>query len=190
MWTVSLGLDMLIYKRTEMQRRALFVLAAVCALLYLCHAAHFLMNPGFSIWDCIYTFCTLAVYPLFYWHICTLTQEHPDRRGLLILLLPSAVASIWALAAFVVGGQGGTVRLVTGLAVPLEVLAVCVLGMRRLMEFKYKVENGNLYYVELDHDKGWELWGAIVISGNQFELTEEEIEGSRKEVELKRYVRL
>ena len=57
-------------------------------------------------------------------------------------------------------------------------------------ELKYKVENGNLYYVELDHDKGWELWGAIVISGNQFELTEEEIEGSRKEVELKRYVRL
>ena len=43
-------------------------------------------------------------------------------------------------------------------------------------ELKYKVENGNLYYVELDHDKGWELWGAIVISGNQFELTEEETE--------------
>ncbi len=147
MWTVSLGLDMLIYKRTEMQRRALFVLAAVCALLYLCHAAHFLLNPGFSIWDCIYTFCTLAVYPLFYWHICTLTQERPDRRGLLILLLPSAAASIWALAAFVVGGQGGTVRLVTGLAVPLEVLAVCVLGMRRLMEFKYKVEN---FYADVE----------------------------------------
>ena len=57
-------------------------------------------------------------------------------------------------------------------------------------ELKYKVENGNLYYVELDHDKGWELWGAIVISGNQFELTEEETEGSYKQVKLKRYVRL
>ena len=32
-------------------------------------------------------------------------------------------------------------------SLPLEVLAVCVLGMRRLMEFKYKVEN---FYADVE----------------------------------------
>ena len=56
--------------------------------------------------------------------------------------------------------------------------------------FEYKIENGKLYMLELDHpEDGWEEAGTIVISGNTFELTSEDQKSSssRKEVKLKRY---
>jgi hypothetical protein len=56
--------------------------------------------------------------------------------------------------------------------------------------FEYKVENGKLYMLELDHpEDGWEDFGTINISGNTFELTSEDQKSSssRKEVKLKRY---
>ena len=59
--------------------------------------------------------------------------------------------------------------------------------------FEYKIENGKLYMLELDHPKdGWEEAGTIVISGNTFELTSEDQKSSsnRKEVKLKRYKKI
>jgi hypothetical protein len=56
--------------------------------------------------------------------------------------------------------------------------------------FEYKIENGKLYMLELDHPEGgWEEVGAIVFAGNTFELTSEDQKSSssRKEVKLKRY---
>ena len=56
--------------------------------------------------------------------------------------------------------------------------------------FEYKIENGKLYMLELDHpEDGWESFGTINISGNTFELTSEDQKSSssRKEVKLKRY---
>lgn len=54
----------------------------------------------------------------------------------------------------------------------------------------YKVENGQLYLLELDDrdTDGWESHGYIkFIDNNEFELTEEDIDGSRREIEVKRY---
>jgi len=59
--------------------------------------------------------------------------------------------------------------------------------------FEYKIENGKLYMLELDHpEDGWEEAGTIVISGNTFELTSEDQKSSsnRKEVKLKRYKKI
>ena len=59
--------------------------------------------------------------------------------------------------------------------------------------FEYKMENGKLYMLELDHpEDGWEEAGTIVISGNTFELTSEDQKSSsnRKEVKLKRYKKI
>ncbi len=56
--------------------------------------------------------------------------------------------------------------------------------------FEYKIENGKLYMLELDHPEGgWEEVGTIVFAGNTFELTSEDQKSSssRKEVKLKRY---
>jgi hypothetical protein len=59
-------------------------------------------------------------------------------------------------------------------------------------EFKYKVEGGYLYMLELDsHDtEGWEVWGKISINGNTLEIQEEEIDGNYKEVSTKRYKKI
>lgn len=58
--------------------------------------------------------------------------------------------------------------------------------------FYYKVENGHLFMKENNpRDKdGWEDVAAIKISGSTMELTEEEIEGDYKEVNLIRYKKL
>jgi hypothetical protein len=56
-------------------------------------------------------------------------------------------------------------------------------------EFKYKVEGGHLYMWELDDrdEDGWEDVGKITVSGNTFEMQEEEIDGNYKKVSTKRY---
>ena len=59
--------------------------------------------------------------------------------------------------------------------------------------FEYKIENGKLYMLELDHpEDGWESFGTINISGNTFELTSEsgKSTSTRKEVKLKRYKKI
>ena len=59
--------------------------------------------------------------------------------------------------------------------------------------FEYKIENGKLYMLELDHpEDGWESFGTINISGNTFELTSEsgKSTSTRKEVKLERYKKI
>ena len=58
--------------------------------------------------------------------------------------------------------------------------------------FEYKIENGKLYMLELDHPDEWEEVGTIIISGNTFELTSEsgKSTSTRKEVKLERYKKI
>ena len=57
--------------------------------------------------------------------------------------------------------------------------------------FNYKVENGHLYLLEINASDtdGWEDWGEITFSGEQFQLSREEIygNGQYKESEVRRY---
>lgn len=59
-------------------------------------------------------------------------------------------------------------------------------------ECKYKISNGYLYLMELDeNDKDdWEKWGKITISGNTFELYDEDIDKDFKEYETTRYKKI
>ena len=47
-------------------------------------------------------------------------------------------------------------------------------------DFKYQINNGHLYLLEVDEadTDGWEDWGKITISGNTFELSYEDYDGS------------
>lgn len=59
--------------------------------------------------------------------------------------------------------------------------------------FEYKIENGKLYLLELDHPDEWEDFGTINISGNQFELLQEggkKSSSTYKEVKLTRYQKI
>ena len=58
-------------------------------------------------------------------------------------------------------------------------------------EFKYKIEKGHLYIMEVDHSKdGYEDWGVISINGNTFKLSSEVIEGDEREVEIVEYKKI
>lgn len=61
--------------------------------------------------------------------------------------------------------------------------------------FEYKVENGKLYMLELDHpEDGWEDFGTINISGNTFELVSDKggksSSSTSKDVKLTRYQKI
>jgi len=55
------------YRAADPAKRLLTRFMLVCAMLYFSHAAYFNKNVQlFSIVESIYTFCTLAGYPLYY----------------------------------------------------------------------------------------------------------------------------
>ena len=61
--------------------------------------------------------------------------------------------------------------------------------------FEYKIENGKLYMLELDHpEDGWEDFGTINISGNTFELVSDKggksSSSTSKDVKLTRYQKI
>ena len=61
----------------------------------------------------------------------------------------------------------------------------------RSIPYKYNVENGHLYMLNLDYEDtdAWEDWGTIIISGDQFELSREGFcnGGEEKELEITRF---
>lgn len=59
-------------------------------------------------------------------------------------------------------------------------------------DFKYKISGGKLFIMSTnDRDTdGWEDMGQITITGNTFELSYEEIDGSRKYIEVARYKKI
>ena len=55
--------------------------------------------------------------------------------------------------------------------------------------FEYKIENGHIYFHELDDadTDGWEDGGKIKISGKVLELTEEEVSSNYKDTRILKY---
>ena len=85
-WSVILGLEL---KDGRRPVQVLWYFAIACTLLYFCHSLHFSrIVPAEPRWSqSLYLACNLAVYPLFYLYIRSLTNAGVQKR-LLPLLLP------------------------------------------------------------------------------------------------------
>jgi AraC-like DNA-binding protein len=77
------------------------IFMSIAFLVYLSHAIFFQQNLRiYQLFDPIYVFSSLAVYPLYYWYIKLLTVETSYKRYNLWYLLPAAVFSIATLITY------------------------------------------------------------------------------------------
>ncbi|MFV0268116.1 MAG: helix-turn-helix transcriptional regulator [Draconibacterium sp.] len=76
-----------------------FMLAAF--LLYLCHAIFFRGSPeAYLLFDPLYSFVSLSVYPLYYWYIKLLSIETDYKWYNLRMLLPAAILFCCSVGAY------------------------------------------------------------------------------------------
>ncbi|MGM0620953.1 MAG: helix-turn-helix transcriptional regulator [Bacteroidota bacterium] len=78
----------------------------VAFLLYLSHTLFFKQEFGaYLVMDPVYTFASLAVYPMYYWYIRLLTVEPTLKYQNLLLLLPAFMVSVATLLVYVLMGE-------------------------------------------------------------------------------------
>ena len=126
------------YRHTYAAQKLLMVFAAVCTLLYLCHAIYF-KNEGRPtyIMEGIYTFCTLAVYPLYYLYIHRLTSNKPLRAVCYTILLPAAILCMLRFAF----PSSDAIVLVAKILNVMQIIIVLTMGLKRLNKFQKQVNN-------------------------------------------------
>lgn len=94
-WTVLFLLD---YHSLYSPQKVFLVYLVVCTLLYLSHALFFnRIVSAFKLMEGIYAFCTIAVYPLFYLYITSLTNEMAVTKKRLWVLTPAVVIGLSAI---------------------------------------------------------------------------------------------
>ena len=90
-WAIVL---LLTRKENNPAKFFLGIFMSVAFLVYISHAAFFQQDlTTYQLFDPIYVFASLAVYPLYYWYIKLLTVETSYKRANLWYLLPAAVFS-------------------------------------------------------------------------------------------------
>lgn len=138
-WTVILLLD---YKESGRARKFLTLFSLTCCILYLAHAVHFVRGKTETDWvDCVYTFCHLAVYPLYYIYIRILTDASKVRWKEYWVLLPAFGIALAEGVVVLAGREPVWILRLSDLVFPLEILLVFVFGYRRLRRFNRDMEN-------------------------------------------------
>ncbi len=97
-WAIIL---LLTKKENNPAKFFLGIFMVVAFFVYLSHAVFFQQYlPAYQLFDPIYVFSTLAVYPLYYWYIKLLTIETEYKWRNLWLLFPAAIFSIATLVTY------------------------------------------------------------------------------------------
>lgn len=122
------------YRKLDEAKRMLTGYIATCVVLYFCHALFFTVGLSYEM-ECVWTLCSLSVYPLFYGYLCRLTSSEYTLRQLLPLLLPGAVV---ALAKYIFPNAG--MDLVRLPLFAIQAVCVCYLGLRRLKKFDHRLQ--------------------------------------------------
>lgn len=147
MWTVLLLLDgrKLGWKSG---RGPLCLFSAACTLLYLCHAIHFIDNPGPYSWiDVLYSGLNLTVYPLFFLYLRSVADIKGIRPADWLLLIPAAGVLVYASYVYIQGGRTDTVLLCNKIIFPLTVVFTLVFGEILLARYDKAVRN---FYAETE----------------------------------------
>lgn len=106
----------------------------VCSVLYVCHGLFFTVGLPYEM-ECLWTLCSLSVYPLFYGYLCRLTDHTYSFRHLWPWLIPGLLVAVGKYAF----PHAGLDRLRL-LLFACQILSVCYLGIRKLREFDRKLQ--------------------------------------------------
>lgn len=127
--------------------RYLSLFAFIGMVLYFCHAAFFNGEES-PLLRIVYYICHLAVFPVFWLYIRTLTE--PERLKLRDgwVLAPSVAMAITLFVLFACGRSPELLDLPVRLIFLTQLILVCISVIRRLTAFDRKVKN---FYVDTEH---------------------------------------
>lgn len=131
-WTICYVIQ---YRKNDAPKHFLTIYLIACVVLYLCHALFFTIGLSYEM-ECLWTLCSLSVYPLFYGYLCRLTSSDYSAKQLLPWLVPGAMVT---LAKYIYPEAGiDKVRL---LLFACQIVSVCFLGIRKLRTFDKKLHS-------------------------------------------------
>ena len=139
-WYIILGTDIKCRRRSF---RNLWQFSLVCTILYFCHSlsfsSHVVVVPVWS--QCLYIMCNLAVYPLFYIYICSLTRLEGPSKLFPVILAPALLSGIISGALVALGGGLSGIKSVASVIFALEVILAVVFGMIDITRYRRAVAN-------------------------------------------------
>ena len=96
------------YRKSDTAKRILTWFLFTCVVLYLCHGLFFTVGLPHTM-ECLWTLCSLSVYPLYYVYICNLVSRPKAPLKLFLILLPGVVVALgkYAFPDFFFLGGGG-----------------------------------------------------------------------------------
>lgn len=123
------------YRKSDTSKRILTWFLATCVILYLCHALFFTVGLSHPM-ECLWTLCSLSVYPLFYVYICSLVSRPIAPLKLFLILLPGILV---ALAKYSFPGEA--LDDVRKMFFAVQLFIVVFFGFRKLRAFDKEVAN-------------------------------------------------
>lgn len=141
------------YRKSDAAKRALTWFLATCVVLYFNHGLFFTVGIPQKT-ECVWAFCSLSVYPLYFIYICALVGRPLKAWHKLLLLLPAALV---AAAMLLTDGPGPEMarKVISLIQIPL----VCYFGFRRLQAFDAKL--ADIYADTEEHSTG-EIKGLLL----------------------------
>ena len=88
-WFIQYAIN---YKKKDLAKRMYMWFLATCVVLYFCHYLFFTVGLSHPM-ECLWTLCSLSVYPLFYAYIYRLTSRSLATSRLAQILLPGAIVA-------------------------------------------------------------------------------------------------
>lgn len=114
--------------------------AFACTILYFCHAVFFNGEES-SMIRALYRLANLAVYPLFWLYIRTISEPDPLPLKAFWVLLPALAALMLSIVAYSLGEPADYADIPLRDVFLVEVVWVCLAGVHRLTEYDRRVEN-------------------------------------------------
>lgn len=123
------------YRKSDTAKRILTWFLFTCVVLYLCHALYFTVGLPHTM-ECVWTLCSMSVYPLYYVYICNLVSRPNSPLKIFIILLPGIIV---ALAKYFFPGEDADNA--RKLLFAIQLFVVIYFGYRKLRAFDKELAN-------------------------------------------------
>lgn len=123
------------YRKSDTAKRILTWFLFTCVVLYFCHALFFTVGLSHPM-ECLWTLCSLSVYPLYYAYICNLVSRPNAPFRLFLILLPGIIVA--AVKFFLPLDEVDDAR---QMLFAIQIFGVIYFGYRKLRAFDREIAN-------------------------------------------------
>ena len=123
------------YRKSDTAKRILTWFLCTCVVLYFCHALFFTVGLSHPM-ECLWTLCSLSVYPLYYAYICNLVSRPNAPFRLFLILLPGIIVA--AAKFFLPLDEVDDAR---QMLCAIQIFGVIYFGYRKLRAFDREIAN-------------------------------------------------